>query len=426
MRVLIRNGRLIDPAANTDRQGDLALADGRILGPPAADFQADELIDAGGLIVCPGLVDLSVRLREPGQTHLGTIDSETRAAAAGGVTSLLCPPDTVPVIDNPAVVELIHQRAEQAGKAHVYCTGALTHGLRGERLADMQLLKDIGCIALGNAGEPLASSEVLLRALEYAADTGILVMLTPLDPWLSAEGCIHDGAHATRLGLTGIPETAETIAIARCLLLVEQTAARVHFCRLSSARGAAMIASAREQGLPVSADVGIHNLHLIDTDMAYFDARYHLRPPLREAADREGLGRALVQGAISAICSDHQPLDLDSKLAPFSQTLPGASALELLLPLCLRLVDQGLLGLTRALALVTSGPAGLLGLDCGSLAPGSPADLCLFDPAAEWRVSAETLVSAGKNTPFEGQRMRGRVRRTLLGGHSVYQDRGPA
>jgi len=420
MRILIRNGRLIDPASNSDRQGDLAIADGRILGPPEDGFDADETIDAGGLSVCPGLVDLSVRLREPGHTHLGNIASETRAAAAGGVTSLVCPPDTSPVIDSPAVVELIHQRAEQSGRAHVYCIGALTHGLEGERLADMQLLKDIGCIALGNALRPIASTEVLLRALEYAANTDLLVMLSPEEPWLSAKGCAHEGAHATRLGLRGIPETAETIAIARSLLLIEQSGARVHFCHLSTARGAAMIAAALEQGLPVSADVSIHNLHLIDTDMGYFDARYHLRPPLRSAADREGLRQALREHTISAVCSDHQPLDRDSKLAPFSETRPGASAVELLLPLCLKLVDEDLLELPRALACVTSEPAAILGLDGVSLTPGSPADICIFDPAAEWQVSAETLTSAGKNTPFEGWRVRGRVRHTLLGGRCVY------
>ncbi len=424
MPIAIRKARLIDPAQGLDRVDDLFISAGRIagIGTPPAGVPIEREIDARGLVLCPGLVDLAARLREPGGEHKGTIETETRAAARGGITTLCCPPDTTPVIDTPAVAELVHQRAERAGYARVLCLGALTRGLAGEHLAEMAALKAAGCIGVSNALLPIKNSAVLRRALEYAADCGLTVYLHPEDPWL-AQGVVHEGAASTRLGLPAVPESAETVALSRDLLLVEQTGVRAHFCRLSSARGVAMIAAAQRAGLPVSADVSIQHLHLADLDVGFYDSYCHLRPPLRSRADLAALRQGLADGVITAICSDHQPHDRDAKAAPFEATEPGASALEVLLPLSLHLADAGVLDLHRAIACLTVRPAEVLGIESASLRVGGRADLCLFDPAAEWVLSEGEIWSHGKNTPFLDWHLKGRVTHTLLGGRIVYAAR---
>ncbi|MCW8919023.1 MAG: dihydroorotase [Gammaproteobacteria bacterium] len=423
MNIIIRNGRLIDPANQIDALLDIYIAGGRItaLGQAPEGFVATEELEARGHIVCPGLIDLQARLREPGQKHKGTIASESRAAAAAGITTLCCPPDTQPVIDTPAVAEQIRHRAAEAGLARVLPIGALTQGLEGQQLSSMQALQSAGCIVMGNARRAIANTLVQRRALEYAATLGLTVFFNSEDPWLGADGCVHEGALSTRLGLAGIPECAEVIAVGRDLMLVEQTGVRAHFGQLSSARAVEMIATARARGLPVSADVSAHQLFLTEMDVAEFDSLCHVRPPLRSQRDREGLRAALADGTISAICSDHQPHDRDAKLAPFAATEPGISALETLLPLTLRLVEEGVLGLADAIARLTSEPAAILGLELGQLGIGAPADLCIFDPTHHWQLSEAQLLSRGKNTPFLGWELSGKVRYTLLEGRIVHR-----
>ena len=425
-RIRIAGGRVIDPANSVDALCDVGIEDGRVLavGALSGDFAADLVIDARHRVVCPGLVDLRARPREPGFEHKATIESESRAAAAGGVTTLCCPPDTDPVIDTPAVVELIHQRARHAGAARVEVLGALTRGLDGQRLAEMGALGDAGCRGVSNADVVVCDTEVMRRALQYAATFGLTVFLRPEDPWLARGRVVHDGEASTRLGLSGIPEVAETITLARDLLLAEQTGARVHFGPLSAGPAVDMIRDAREHGLPVSADVTMHHLHLSEHDLGSFDAHCHVRPPLRTTEDRERLRAGLAEGVIGAVCSDHQPHERNAKLNPFPLTEAGISGLDTLLSLALSLVEEQVCTLPRMVAALTSGPAAVLGLDRGSLGPGAVADLCVFDPRAAWRPGPQTMRSRGHNTPFLGRPLRGRVTHTLVGGEVVYGGAG--
>ncbi|MFZ1642781.1 MAG: dihydroorotase [Candidatus Contendobacter sp.] len=422
MRIAIRGGRLIDPAHGVDALLDVFIAEGRIvgLGRPPAGFTAAREIDARDRMVCPGLIDLCARLREPGQEHKATIASETRAAAAAGITTLVCPPDTDPVIDEPAVVEFIRRRVKAAGHSRVLTLGALTHRLRGERLAEMAALKDAGCIGVSDGGRPLVNTLVLRRALEYAATFDLTVFLTPLDPWLG-HGIAHDGQVATRMGLSSIPVAAETGALARDLELVRDLGVRVHFGRLSSARAVELVTRAQAEGLPVTADVAVHHLHLSEIDLAGFDSQCHVRPPLRGVRDKDALRAGLASGVLGAICSDHQPHEPDAKQAPFGDTEPGISGLDTLLALSLRLVQDGAFPLTAVIERLTWGPARILGLDSGHLGVGARADVCVFDPDANWLATADTLRSRGQNSPFIGWELHGRVTHTLLEGRMVYE-----
>jgi len=422
-RISIRNGRLIDPASGLDGEADLHIADGKVLaiGPAPSGFQPDRTLDARDQLICPGFVDLCARLREPGHEHKATIASETRAAAASGVTTICCPPDTLPVIDTPAVAQLVSQTAERHGFARVVPAGAVTQGLKGAKITEMAALKQAGCPVLSQADSPIRDTQVQRRAMEYATTFGLTVFLHPQDAALSEEGCAHEGLVSTRLGLPGIPEAAETVAVARDLALAEQTGARIHFRGLSTARGVAMLAEARRRGIQVTADVSMHQLFLTEDDLECFDANCHLIPPLRTHADREALRAAVASGVISAICSDHQPHDADAKLAPFPETAPGISALETLLPLALRLADEGVMDLATLIERLTHGPATILGRALGRIAPGAPADICVFDPEATWVVNPATLISHGLHTPFNEQEMRGRVSWTLLGGRIVFE-----
>lgn len=421
-RLLIAGARIVDPANRVDTVGSVCVADGKIVavGHHPTDFNPDRILDATDQILTPGLIDLCVRVREPGQEHKGTLASEGAAAVAGGVTTLCVPPDTIPVIDTPAVVRLLKERGEQAAGLRVLPIGALTRGLNGKDLSEMSALKDAGCRAVGNAMVPLASSLVLRRALEYAVSNDLLVMLRAEDPALRDRGCAHEGRVATRLGLPGIPEAAETVAVAQCLALIEHTGARAHFGQLSSARAARMIAEAQMRGLPVSADVAIHQLYLTEEDVDGFDAFCHVSPPLRTSADRDRLRLALADGVIGAICSDHQPHDPDAKLDVFSATEPGIASVETLLPLSLRLVEEGVLTLADAVARLTIGPATILGVSGGRLDVGAPADLCMFDPNQSWSIDQPHWRSSGCNTPFWGQQVVGRTTRTLIDGRVIY------
>lgn len=421
-RIRITGGRLIDPHNRVDDELDLCIADGRVaaIGDASADFTSDKDIDASGLCVIPGLVDLCARLREPGQEYKATIESECRAAAAGGITTLCCPPDTDPIIDTPAVIELIHHRALQAGAARVVGLGALTQNLDGVHLSEMAALKQAGCIGVSNALTPLASTAIQRRAFEYAATFDLTVYLHADDAALSANGCIHEGHVSTRLGLPGIPEAAETVAVARDLALIQQTGVRAHFGRLTTHRAVRMVARAQFDGAPVTADVAVPYLYLTELDAIDFGADYHLIPPLRTQEDREGLRDGLRGGTLSAICSDHQPHEADAKLMPFPATHPGASGLDSLLPLTLKLVAENHLLLPDAIARVTIGPAQILNLPYGELSPGRAADICIFDPGTTWRLDSASMHSLGKNTPFRGWEMQGKVRYTLRDGDIIY------
>ncbi len=422
-KLAIVGGRVLDPEAETLRLGSVCLAEGRIVavGEVPAGFQADEILDAKGNIVSPGFIDLSANLREPGYEHKATIASETAAAVKAGVTTVCCSPETDPVIDTPAVVELIRERALASGKAKVVAVGAISRSLQGINLSEMHALKLAGCRLVSNGRQPLANPLIWRRALEYAATYDLRMVVRPQDPWLAGGGCVHEGKVATRLGLPGIPVSAETVMVAQMLALVEENGGRVHFACLSTARAAAMIAAARQEGLPVSCDVAAHQLHLTESAVEGFNPMAHVLPPLRSAADRDGLRRALAEGVIAAICSDHQPHEADAKRNVFAATEPGISALETLLPLTLKLVEEGVLSLPQAIARLTLGPAQVVGLSSGRLAPGAPADLCVFDPEAEWIVGETTWLSRGRNTPFWGQRLKGRVRYTLVDGRVVYR-----
>ena len=421
-RIRISGGRVVDPAGGVDAAQDVFIAAGRIAATGCAPdgFTPDMEIDASGCIVCPGLVDLSARMREPGKEHKATIASESRAAASGGITTLCCPPDTYPVIDTPAVTELIRLRAETTGLTRIVTLGALTRGLAGEQLSEMAALRKAGCVGVSNALQPLANPLILRRAMEYAATFDLTVFLHPDDHWLSNGGCAHEGRVATRMGLPGIPEAAETAAVARDLALVQQIGVRAHFCHLTSERAARMVARAQYDGLPVSADVAVPYLYLSEIDISDFNTQCHLIPPLRTVEDRQGLREALRRGTLSAICSDHQPHEPDAKLGPFPATEPGISGLDTLLPLALQLAHDKVLPLSDLLHRLTRGPAEILGLPGGTLASGATADICIFDPDRTWVLDTASMCSNGQNTPFMGWEMRGRVTHTLLAGRLVY------
>jgi dihydroorotase len=421
-RIKITGGRLVDPHNRVDDELELYVADGRVVavGEAPDGFTVDIELDASGLCIIPGLIDLCARLREPGEEFKATIDSECRAAAAAGITTLCCPPDTSPVIDTPAVIEMIHHRAQQVGAARVVGLGALTRNLDGEHLSEMHALKQAGCIGVSNALTPLASTLIQRRAFEYAATFDLTVFLHANDAALSANGCMHEGQVSTRLGLPGIPEAAETVAVARDLALIQQTGVRAHFGRLTTQRAVRMVARAQFDGAPVTADVAIHNLYLTELDTIEFGSDYHFIPPLRTQEDRDGLREGLRGGTLSAICSDHQPHEPDAKLMPFPATEPGASGLDSLLPLTLKLVAEKHLLLPDAIARVTCGPAQVLNLPYGELSVGRAADVCIFDPGATWRLDPGSMHSQGKNTPFRGWEMLGQVRYTLRDGDIVY------
>lgn len=421
-KILITNGHIIDPANGMDQTGSVYIADGKILSvnTRVSGFTPDVVIEADNHVVCPGFIDLSVRLRDLGQSNKGTIQSETYAAASAGVTSLCLPPDTTPVIDTQAVVELIIEKAEKADYAQVLPIGALTHQLAGEELSSMSALKQEGCLAVSNATMPLANLLVLRRAMEYASSHDLLVICQPDELSLSNKGCVHEGAVATRYGLPGIPAAAESIAVAQCLELAELTGCRLHISQISCKCSAIRIQQAQKYGLRVSADVAIHQLHLTEDSIESFNSVYHLIPPLRTENDRQQLRSSLCAGTIGAICSAHQPHDLDAKLGAFPETEPGISSLETLLPLLLNLVAENEITLSQGIAALTQNAASILGINRGALTPGFSADICIFNPSLQWQVNQKNWHSAGCNTPYWGKTLMGRVTHTLQSGKLIY------
>lgn len=424
MKIQIKNGRVIDPANGVDAVQDVFIAAGKIvaLGAASADFVANKVIDAAGLVVAPGLVDLSVRLREPGFEYKATLESELQAAMRGGVTSLVCPPDTDPVLDESGLVEMLKQRARTQNKAHVYPLGALTIGLRGEALTEMAALTDAGCIGFSQAEEPVRDTGTLQRALQYASTFGYTVWLRPQDAYIGKGGVAHSGPLASRLGLSGVPVMAETIALHTLFELMRATGAKVHLCRISSAAGLELVRQAKKEGLPLTCDVGAHHVHLTDADIGFFDSNARMTPPLRSQRDRDAIKTALQDGTIDVICSDHTPVDDDEKLLPFAEASPGATGLELLLSLTLKWAadSRGEISLPQALAKISQDAARVAGIPAGCLQVGQGADLCVFDPAVHWAVTASALVSQGKHTPFLGYELPGVVKLTMVAGHVAY------
>ncbi|MBB3220730.1 dihydroorotase [Pseudoduganella umbonata] len=423
----IKNGRVIDPANGVDAVQDLFIVDGKVaaLGAAPAGFTAARTIDASGLVVAPGLVDLAARLREPGYEYKATLESEMQAALQGGVTSLVCPPDTDPVLDEPGLVEMLKHRARGRNGAHVHPLGALTMGLKGEALTEMAELTEAGCIGFAQAEMPVTDTNVLLRALQYAKTFGFTVWLRPQDAYIGKGGVAHSGPLASRMGLSGVPVMAETIALHTIFELVRSTGAKVHLCRLSSAAGLELVRTAKAEGLPVTCDVGAHHVHLTDADINFFDPNARMTPPFRSQRDRDAIRAALADGTVDAICSDHTPVDDDEKLLPFAEASPGATGLELLLSLALKWAESlggnGDKHLFKALQRVTADPARVAGLDAGHLRVGAAADVVLFDPAQRWLVEAGALASQGKHTPFLGYEMPGQVRATIVAGRVAYE-----
>jgi dihydroorotase len=425
MKTHIQGGTLIDPAAGTEQQQDVFIAEGKIvaLGTAPADFQAAKTIDATGLSIAPGLVDLAARLREPGYEHKATLESEMAAALAGGVTSLVCPPDTDPTLDEPGLVEMLKFRARNLDQAHVYPLGALTVGLKGQVITEMVALTESGCVGFSQADTPIIDTQVLLRALQYANTYGYTVWLRPQDAYLAKGGVAASGPLASRLGLSGVPVSAETIALHTIFELVRVTGARVHLSHLSSGAGVELMRVAKAEGLPVTCDVTINHVHLIDIDIGYFDAQFRLDPPLRSQRDREAIRAGLLDGTIDAICSDHTPVDDDEKLLPFAEATPGATGLELLLSLTVKWADEAGVPLAKALNRITAAPAGVLKLPAGRIEAGATADLCVFDRNGHWRVEPRALKSQGHNTPFLGYELPARVRATVVSGQVAFEQR---
>jgi dihydroorotase len=423
MNIHIKNGRVIDPKNKLDAQLDVFISARRIaaIGKAPDGFVADQVIDAKDLIVMPGLTDVAARLREPGYEYRATLESEMSAAVAGGVTSLSCPPDTDPPLDEPGLVEMLKHRARNLNQCRVFPQGALTYGLKGTELTEMIELTEAGCKAFSQADVPLTDTRVLMRAMQYAATFDYRVWLRPQDSFLAKNGVAHDGEVATRLGLPPIPVLAETVALSTALQLARETGVRLHICRVSSGAGVEMLRAAKREGLKVTCDVSMNHVHLTEMDIGYFDSNCHLVPPLRSLRDRDALRAGLKDGTIDAICSNHSPVDEDAKQMPFAEAEDGATGLELLLPLVLKWAEQDKIPLLDALSRITISPAQLLGVKMGHLSIGAHADLCVFDPKAAWKIEPAALKSQGKNTPFNGYEMQGRVRYTLLDGQLVFQ-----
>ena len=423
LKIHIKNGHIIDPKNNINAKHDVFIAAGKVAGIGSAPdgFVANQTIDAAGLIVSPGFVDLSARLREPGSEYQATLKSELQAAITGGVTSLACPPDTSPVLDEPGLVEMLKHRAKLLNLAHVYPLGALTRNLEGKLLTEMHALTEAGCVGFSQADNAMTDTLVLWRAFEYAATFKYTIFLRAEDYYLGLNGVAHDGEIASRLGLKGIPPAAESLAIASILRIAQQTNTRIHLCRISTAEGVELIHAAKKKGVQVTSDVSAQHCHLTEMDIGYFNAHANLKPPLRSTRDKSALCLGLKDGTIDAICSDHTPVNDDAKLLPFAEAEPGATGLELLLPLVLKWATDNKASISDAIAKITSQPASILNIAAGDLSVGSSADVAIFNPNTEWKVQACNLKSAGKNTPFLGQSMLGQLHYTLLNGQICYQ-----
>ncbi len=422
MNTLIKNGRVIDPTNNHDGIQDIYICQDKILqlGGTVEGFTADKVIDASEHIVMPGFVDINTHLPELGYGQKANIKSEAKAAAAGGFTTICCQPDTKPTIDTSAVAQLVLDNAGSAGFAKVLPLGALTSALEGKTLTEMLSLNKVGCVAMSQVPCTHIDSQILRRALQYASTHNILVILKAEDFSIKDNGCVHEGAISASLGLPGIPSSAETVALAQMIELVEETNARIHVTGISSARAVAMLRRAQQANLPITADVHAYQLHLTEVDIGTFDANFHTSPPLRSSSDKEALIEGVKTG-ILFVSSGHSPVNLEAKQAPFPETETGISSIEIVLPLMLQFVDQDILTLHQVAERLSQNPANVLGLNAGHLSPQSPADISIINPESTWLVTPENWLSRGLNSPFFGHLMKGQLTHTLVNGRLVYE-----
>jgi dihydroorotase len=423
MKTLIKKGRLVDPGRNLDQTLDVLLEEGVITGIDR-DIQVSgaEVIDAGGLIITPGLIDMHVHLRDPGQEYKEDIASGSRAAAAGGFTAVACMPNTAPVNDNIAVTDYILRKARACGMVKVYPVAAISKGLKGETLTEMGELKDGGCVAFTDDGHWVRNGDLMRRALEYARLFDTPIISHAEDVTITGKGVMNEGFAATELGLRGIPWAAEDAAIFRDVILAEFSNARVHICHISTRGSVEIIRAAKKRGVRVSCDVTPHHLTLTEEAVRGYNTNAKMSPPLRKPEDMEALYEGLRDGTIDAIATDHAPHHRDEKNVEFDLALNGIVGLETALPLVMGLVDKKVISLTTALSCLSSGPARVLSIPRGSFEKGAVADITIFDPEKEWQVNAEGFQSKSRNTPFAGWTVKGRVSRTLVAGKTVYQD----
>ena len=423
MNLLIKGGRVIDPAQQLDAVLDVLVENGVIkaVGQGLAVPADTATVDAAGCYVTPGLIDMHVHLRDPGQEYKEDIVSGTRAAVTGGFTSVCCMPNTKPVIDNKAVASYIIAKAKAEGFCNVFPVGTITQGMGGERMSEMGELKETGCVAVSDDGKPVRNAELMRRALQYAQGIGILVISHAEELELVGEGTMNEGFTSTELGLKGIPRVAEELATAREVLLAEYTGAPVHIAHVSTAGAVRIIREGKARGVQVSCETAPHYFTMTDAAVRGYNTNAKMNPPLREAADVAAIKAGLQDGTIDCIATDHAPHHLDDKDVEFNEAMNGIIGLETSLPLALRLVAEGVLTLPQLVEKMALNPARLLGLGRGTLQPGAPADITVIDPDLQWTVTAEGLLSKSKNSPFLGQAMQGGARCTVVGGKVVYQ-----
>jgi dihydroorotase len=424
--ILLANARIMDPSRELDFAGDLLIAEGVVReakrGIGAAGVpEGTEVVDCRGKIVAPGLVDMRAFIGEPGAEHRETIASASQAAAAGGVTTIVCQPDTTPPIDDATMVDFVQRRARDTGIVHVVPMAALTKGLEGKQMSEIGLLKAAGAIAFTDGVRSVTNAQVMRRALLYARDFDVLIVHHTEDPDLVGEGVMNEGEFAARLGLIGVPKAAETIMLERDVRLVGLTEGRYHAASLTCAESLEVLRRAKDAGLSVTASASINHIALNEIDVGQYRTFFKLSPPLRAEDDRKALVAALESGLIDVVMSDHNPQDVEVKRLPFAEAEPGAVGIETMLPAGLRLVHSGELALMTLLKALSTRPAELLGLPGGTLRPGAPADIVVIDPDVPWVLERAELKSKCRNTPFDEARMQGRAVRTIVAGRTVYE-----
>ena len=422
MSILIKNGRVIDPKNNVDAILDILVVNGKIadLNKNLDPKKAKQIIDASKKIVMPGIIDLQLNLREPGNQYKSTLESEMKAANAGGVTSMVCPPDTTPILDEPGLVKMLKNKSEVLKRGNVYPLGALTQKLNGKLLTEINDLYDSGCIGFSQAEKPIQDTEVLYRSFQYLSTFNLKAFLRAEDAYLSEKGIINAGEISTRLGLKGIQSISETTAINKILEIARLTKTKVHLNKISTADGLNLIKIAKKNGIDVTCDVSIHQIFLTDNDIGFFNTNCFLKPPLRKESDRLKIIESIVDGTIDAICSDHSPVNEDNKLKPFAESEHGASSVELLMPMIFKLAEEYKIDLSLLIDKITYQPANILEINKGNLSVNSDADICIFDPSYLWEVNSKTLISEGKNTPFMHQNFIGKVSSTIFNGNIVF------